>query len=103
MTAEQIARVKWLSARYQFVDATEKTKVAEEIVDITAVDLAPEATALVASVESDKLPTTRNSYGRYYQFLGAVPSGIFRVAMVKALVDAGAGPGLQDACRVLGS
>ena len=60
----------------------------------------PEAAELVKDLERKPF-TTQNNYGGYVSALLAV-KGFWRGGLVLALKDAGAGPGLIDALRIVG-
>lgn len=77
-------------------------RLGDEIINVLAIEFAPEAKEAVQAFENDKLMTTRGNYGKYMQFL-SMPNmrGMYKVAMVKALRTAGAGQGLSDALRVM--
>lgn len=76
-------------------------KLTVEIVDAIALEMKPEAEEIVAKLEGDKLKTTRHNYGRYMALLSGFPAGIERIGFVKALKNAGAGQGLEDAVRLV--
>jgi hypothetical protein len=63
-------------------------------------DLAKELESAVKAIESDKLPTTRNHYGKYMHLFITVSHGDRAIAAVVrlALLQAGANPqGVADA------
>jgi hypothetical protein len=67
-------------------------------------DLAKDLESAVAAIESDKLPITKNHYGKYMNLIVTVAKGNPAVAGVirLALLKAGANPqGVADAFRVL--
>ena len=78
---------------------TKKTLI-RQVVDLIALDLKPEAEEIVAKFENDSLKTTRGNYGKYMQVLSGF-DGVYFVAFVNALRQAGAGRGLDDAVRVI--
>lgn len=64
----------------------------------------PDIVATVKAIESDKLPTTRNNYGRYLAALSpaAKEPNTCRI-MAMAMVKAGANKqGIYDALQILG-
>jgi len=99
MTDQQTLQLKALAEQYKVeTDAAAKKKLYGQLTDIIALDIAPEAEALVKSIESDPYPVTQGNYARYMSVLHR-HQGMFQVAMMKALVTAGAGQGLRDACK----
>ena len=78
--------------------AKEKAKIDAFIVDLAA-DLKP----IVAKIEGDTLPTTRNHYGRYLALFSQLSHGDARVGKLvcAALIVAGGNhAGVSDAYRI---
>ena len=80
---------------------TDKEKT--EKVDAIVKDLAEDFRDLVANIESDKYPTTRNHYGRYMSIFSQTAHGDKNTGqwIALALIEAGANEqGVRDALRV---
>ena len=77
----------------------EKLKAGTVIVELLAPEFEDEAKLAVKMLEGDTMETTRGNYAKYGALLGEV-KGFYRLALIKALRDAGAGRGLDDALRV---
>ena len=92
-------QMKALATEFSTADATRKTEIQKEIVNIVAEMLKPEATELVELCENG-IETTKGNYGKYMQFLSGL-KGIQFVGMVKALRNAGAGQGLDSAIQII--
>jgi hypothetical protein len=80
-------------------DQANYDRIKGEIVDLLAQEFAPEAKEAVQMFEGDKIKTTRGNYGKYGSFLSQF-QGLYKLGIVKALRNAGAGQGLEDALRV---
>ena len=81
-------------------DESTKLGFAKEVTSLLASEFTVEARQMVQIIEDDPFPTTQGNYGKYMQVLQG-QSGFYRLALVKALIDAGAGQGLQDAMAVM--
>ena len=87
-----------------FSEATtteEKKAALEKVISLLASEFKSEAEQMVQSIENDQFQTTKGGYGRYMAVLSGL-SGLYRLAMVRALQTAGAGQGLNDALMVIG-
>jgi hypothetical protein len=72
-----------------------------QIVESLAKLFKPEAEEVVKAFEGG-METTKGNYGRYMQFLSNPQlKGMYFPGMVKALKNAGAGQGLDDAIRIV--
>lgn len=102
MNKEDTARLKKLAGQLQTAtdDDMPKSKIIDEIRDLLAIEFAPEAKLLVEEIEAS-IPTTQNYYGRYINALSQF-KGLYRLGFAKAMLDAGAGPGLKQAHKILG-
>lgn len=101
MTSEQrMERLKDLARIFKAAQ-TDRAKLdaGNAITAHLAEDFETEAKAIVGLIESDQFPTTRGSYGRYMAIINEF-QGFYRLGMIRALKNAGAGQGLDDAVRV---
>ena len=87
-------------ANYQNSAGGEQITFGKLVVSLLANEFETEAKQMVQIIEDEEFPTTRGNYGKYMQILNG-QSGFYRLALVKALIDAGAGQGLQDAMAVM--
>ncbi len=72
----------------------------QQKLELLVADLAKDLESAVKAIESDKIPTTRNHYGKYMHLFIAVSHGDRATAAVVrlALLKAGANPqGVNDA------
>jgi len=81
-------------------DESTKLGFAKEVTSILSSEFTVEAKQMVQIIEDEQFPATRGNYAKYMQILNG-QSGFYRLALIKALVDAGAGQGLQDAMAVM--
>ena len=81
-------------------DDNGKIHFGKQITHILASEFTVEAKQMVQIIEDEEFPTTRGNYAKYMQVLNG-QSGFYRLALIKALIDAGAGQGLQDAMAVM--
>ena len=79
---------------------SEKIYFGKQITALLASEFTVEAKQMVQIIEDEEFPTTRGNYAKYMQILNG-QSGFYRLALIKALIDAGAGQGLQDAMAVM--
>ena len=106
LLTEQNQLLKDLVTRYKAALAANNQEEIKLLIpqmsDEIGVMFKPEAEEAVQMFENDDMKTTKGNYGRYMSFLSSL-NGLYKQGMIKALRNAGAGQGLDDALRVMGN
>ena len=89
-----------LAVEYKTATPDRRKSIKRSMVDIVAEALEPEASQLVRHIEA-KPETTKNHYGDYMRALSQCPDMLTKLGLSKALIDAGASQGVNDALKLV--